>query len=177
MKKENLDDELKLLSPFLHAQKKQNEGFQVPKDYFDTLEDSVFKQIDATGGRRIQSEQPAASSWSVRLFRPRILMAAAAVLTLLFAAIWFFKPAAPTSSLAPYAHVEPSEEELERYLFDNIHEFEARQLASIPNEIAEVSEEHESTGTPSSSNKPELRPEDVESLLDDMSDEELEDLL
>ena len=40
-------EELEELSPFLAKLKGQDEGFKVPKGYFDTLENNIFARIKA----------------------------------------------------------------------------------------------------------------------------------
>lgn len=103
-------------------------------------------------------------------------MAAAAAIALAIAAVWFFSP---SPSIVPgVAAVELSEEEIESYVLENVQDFEADQLATLPEE--ELNEYQ----TPQLQQPPKaedlldnIAPEDVEKILNEMTDEELEDIL
>ena len=50
--KELLDQELGDLAPFLRDLRGKDDGFRMPERYFESLDEEVFKQIDAIGARR-----------------------------------------------------------------------------------------------------------------------------
>lgn len=180
MKKDStaLQDELKDLSPFLYEQKlKQQEpggdGFRLPPGYFDAVEEAVFARLEASGARHVVLEKRGI----VRgLFQSRVMLAAAAMIVLVLAALWFFRPA---PAVAPAA-AELSEEDIEAYVLENIRDFDTDQLASLsPVESTATEEEHTGSSKPKT-DKPsldDLSPEDVENVLRDMSEEELQELL
>jgi hypothetical protein len=177
---ENLNDELGDLSPLLRDLRERPGGFNVPAGYFDQFETSVYQRLDAKGVERHGIQLSPGKSLKAILFRPRTMMAIAACLTLTLSAWWFFSPQSATSAPA-VASTELTDEDLEGYMIDHIHEFDAEQLASLPDaDVAEVDE----TPAPAASQHPqtkttpgELSPDDIEDLLKDMSDDELEQLL
>ncbi len=177
MKKEYTDDELKELSPFLHEQHQHSKDvFKVPDGYFQQLDTAVFERLSQTEGR--QSEQPQSAGWSVRIFRSRTIMAIAAAVAALIAAFQVLKPADIPSQeqlpLATYEIPELSGEDIEAWVLQNATEFEADQLA----DIAAVEMDLEKTSNTQHPGKQlDIQPEDVESLLNEMSEEELEELL
>jgi hypothetical protein len=107
------------------------------------------------------------------------MMAIAATLTLVLSAWWFFSPQ-PAASAVSVAGVEISDDELEGYLLENIHDFDADQLAALPEDVAQVDETPAAIPGqhPKAKTAPDdLSPEDIEEMLKDMSDDELEQLL
>ena len=186
---ENPDDELREQAPLLHELKAQGDGFRMPDGYFDELEGKIFSRLDMMEARR-----PALSAWGIqrggqwfhRLLQPRVLTALAAGLALIAAAIWFFKPQPLQEQEAALAQVsmpELSEEDIETYVFENVHEFDTEQLASLPaNESVDQLPEPpaEKPGQNRSKRQQaldDLHPEDLDNLLNDLSDEDLEKLL
>ncbi len=186
---ENLDDELREHASLLHDLKAQGDGFRTPDGYFDELDHQIFSRLDTMGARR-----PARPAWGIqrghqwlhRLLQPRVLTALAAGLALLAAAVWFFKPQPlheQTAGLAQVSMPELSEEEVETYVFDNVHDFDTEQLAALP-----ASESTDQLPEPPAANPDQnrskrqqalddLHPEDLDNLLNDLSDEDLEQLL
>ena len=90
---ENLDDELREISPLLRDLKNQGDGFRTPEGYFDDLADQVIGRLDTMGARRSAPGLQATpgGQWFRRLLQPRMLTAIAAGLALAAAAFWFFK--------------------------------------------------------------------------------------
>ena len=174
MKKESLDDELSEISPWLRDMKRQDDGFRVPDDYFESLEARVFARIDGEGARREPvMEAVRGGNW----LRPKMMLAAAAIFVAILAAVWLLRPEPEVT----VASTELSEEDIESYVLANAHEFEPEQLASLqpdtPTQSSDMPES--STKMPAKSAVPgnDITPEDMEGLLDDMSDEELESIL
>ena len=145
--KDSLDDELKNISPWLRDMKRPDDGFKIPEGYFDTLEDRVFARIEA------------------------------ALFCAVLAAVWLLRP----QPQAEMAAVDLSVEDVEDYVLENVHDFDENQLASIPDEGFLEANESPATPAENSGKAPsagdEFSPEDVEKLLNDMSDEELESIL
>ena len=170
-----MDDELKKIAPHLFENSRSEDGFRLPDDYFDQLENRVFGRIEAAGLLR-QAPLKVLKKPAKRFSLPQFWMVAAAALTLALAAIWFFQPSAPLYE--PIASVELSEEEIEAYVLDNVQDFEAEQLAMLPEEEENVHETPMQT-TPKKSTDPleDLTPEDIEHILKDMTEEELEEIL
>lgn len=178
MKKEYTDDELREISPFLLEQRQPSkDAFKIPDNYFQQLDAAVFDRLSQTEGR--QSDQPQATGWSVRIFRTRTIMAIAAAVAVLIAAFQVLKPTvSPVQQQLPLASYEIpdlSGEDIEAWVLQNATEFETDQLATIAAVETEPDVQHLN---PNRSDKHlDIQPEDVESLLNEMSDEELEELL
>lgn len=176
MKKESLDKELEGLSPKLQELRRENDGFRLPDSYFESLEEAVFSRLDAAGARR---QQELTVSRGKGLFSIRWMATAAAVLALILAAVWFFKPA-PVAAPQPVALQLTEEEIIESYVLENIRDFEVEQLAAL-------STEHEVESSPAPPNQQttpkggdlldNMSAEEMELLLKEMTDEELESLL
>ncbi|MEO6037824.1 MAG: hypothetical protein ABIQ93_05370 [Saprospiraceae bacterium] len=185
---ENLDDELRDISPLLRDLKRPGDGLRTPEGYFDDLEDQVFGRLEAMGSRRPAPGWQATrgGQWIHRLLRPRVLTAIAAGLALLVAAFWFFKSRSvleQSSTLAQVTLPELSEEDIETYVLENVYEFDTEQLAALPPaESADPGIEPPAPNPAQHRSKrqqalDDLHPEDLDNLLNELSDEDLEKLL
>lgn len=174
MKNIHPNDELKDIAPFLHQNQSKPDGFNTPDGYFPGLEDRIFERIEKS---EIRKPTPIKAGKAPRFsVRSRVVwLAVAAAFTLILGAWWFFQPQAPTEQ--PVVSVELSEEEIESYLLKNLDELEDAQLAMLPAE-EEVIPVKESTPKQNlSTDSEEILPEDVEKILNDMTEEELEEIL
>ena len=183
MKKDKLHDELREHAPFLNELRQKGDGLRVPDEYFDNLEDDVFRQLDAIGARR----KPAAFAktkqerswwqWTQYLWQPRLALAAATMIAVALSGWWYFnKSAGPGTVVANI-----SAEDAEAYLLDNLLELDPHQIAMVlpAEELPHISIEAGTAPQDTKTDKQELQisPEDIENLLRDMTDEELEELL
>jgi hypothetical protein len=133
--KENFEEELKNLSPFLADLKKQkkDDGFKTPKYYFDTLADKVIENAQPkTEAPPQYFAQPSLASrvseWIAGLMQPRMALAYATVLFLAVGGWYFLKPTQTQAldnctELACLPH-----EEIKTYISDNINEFDEEML-------------------------------------------------
>ncbi len=179
MKKEDLDKELQENAPFLKELKQKGDGFKVPKGYFDGLEDAVFARLEASGDAgRPQIKAVKRPFLFVPFIRPKAAMAYAAVLALVLAAVWFFRQPTAVQDL-PYVSVELTEDELETYVLENLNEFEPEQLVALSPETPINTIDETIPGKPgkNSENSNELHPDDLDKILDEMTEEELEQIL
>ncbi|MDX2280221.1 MAG: hypothetical protein NW218_11580 [Saprospiraceae bacterium] len=177
--KENLDDELKGISPFLLDLKKREDGRKVPPGYFDQFDANLMQKIATSDIKRpgMAKQSPEKRMWA-SFTKPRLLMSIAAAMVLLFSAFWFLKPTTASEQVNPLA-LELSADDVEAYVLENIHDFDSEQLAALPDHES-LSEQPTQTEPKNPKKKrPELdlKPEDMAPLLDEMSDEELEQLL
>ncbi len=179
-KKDPLLDELNEQAPLLGSLKeKAGAGFQVPEGYFSGLENEVFRQLDAIGAKRRPApapERPSLWQFLERWWRPRTALALAGMLTLALAAWWYFRPAA--AEVDAMAANAVTAEDAEAYLFDNLMELDPAQLAAaLPAEKLPAISLPTNPERPSAEPEIELRPEDLDNLLRDLTDEELRELL
>lgn len=177
MKKHNLEEDL---PPFLRDLKEKKDGFKVPEGYFEDMEQSVFARLKASG----DLDQPKLKvtkrpKMYAAFIRPQAALAYAAVLALVLTAIWFFRPPSPAVQAPVLATVELTEDELESYLLENAQEFEPEQLASLNPTEMEAVEEDTPSETPNQKRPAaeDIHPDDLDHILDEMTDEELEQIL
>ncbi|MEO6759727.1 MAG: hypothetical protein ABIO24_09765 [Saprospiraceae bacterium] len=183
----NIDDELRKISPFLRDLKARGDGFQSPPGYFDALENQVFDRLEQLEPRQPLTGWRTTTGGRLRrwLLQTRTLTAMAAGLVLIAAALWFFKPTTVVeqqSTLAQVSMPELSEAEIESYVLENIREFDTEQLAALPPVVVvDHGPELPPSSTPHRTKRQQaldnVRPEDLENLLNDLSDEDLEKLL
>ncbi len=175
MKNQELHEELREIAPKLAELQGQASGLRVPDGYFAQLENSIFQKIDAEGFRREAAPRPVLSWQPGGLFHRftkfQLGVAAAASLMLAVASWWVLRPAPAAEMPAQFAQVEISEEDAEAYVFQNLQDFEPTQLApENPDELPSPLSD--------SPVKPEdLNSNDVQHLLDEMTDDELQELL
>jgi hypothetical protein len=133
--KEDFEEELKKLSPFLSDLKKQkkDDGFKTPKYYFDTLADKVIENAQPkTEVTPIYVAKPSlatrVSEWLAGLMQPRLALAYATVLFLAVGGFYFFKSTQTqnTESCNELSCLPP--EEIKTYISDNINEFDEEML-------------------------------------------------
>ncbi len=202
----NLDDELRDLSPLLRDLKRQDDGLRAPEGYFDDFEAQMSGKLAAIGGGKPWPEQQtiqpynlvgkvvARLTWSrttelvqrTTKLRRQALPALAAGLALVAAAVWFFRSPSIVHQAPMLAQVtmpELSEEDIESYVLENVHEFDTEQLASLPAVETSDAAPEPTIAKPSQKRSKRqqaldnLRPEDVNNMLDGLSDEDLEKLL
>ena len=179
MKKETLNDELRDLSPTLHAQlhKRSDDGLKVPEGYFDSLEDRVFQRLEQEGVLR----SPAPAPMRVWFSRRTLAAAAASAALLLAAGTWWMLHQPGEQTFATTEKTEISAEDVEAYVLQNIHDFEAEQLAVLaPSDMPSTAHQNGNAQPGKRDTRtapPELSEEELENILLEMSDEELENLL
>ncbi|MDO8366614.1 MAG: hypothetical protein Q7T20_07460 [Saprospiraceae bacterium] len=180
MKKENLDDELKAISPFLKEMKGKGDSFKVPEGYFEDLEDAVFARLESSGGlRRPKIKAAKRPGLFAAFIRPPAAMAYAAAMALILAAVWFIRQDVASVQEVPHFSTELTEDDLESYVLENLHEFDPEQLAALTPEVTSKPIERASSGKmkKNSSASDEIHPDDLDKILDEMTDEELEQIL
>jgi hypothetical protein len=173
--KEDIYNELKDLSPWLSDLKSKGNPQRVPEGYFDQLEHSVFQRLEQEGLR--VELAPERSIWTVWL-TPARLTAAAAAITLLMGAIWWMQPKSQDDIMVqtpPTTEEEFTPEMAEDYIQSNIFDFEEELLA---NELANDGALDENIAPDNKSqNKATKDMNELEDIMNDLTDEELEDLL
>ncbi len=184
-KQDHLSDELGEQAPFLGSLKKSPDGFQVPPDYFSGLETEVFRQLEAIGAERKPAAKPARPSiWQLlqSLWQPRLALAFAGMLAVGLTAWWYFRPA-PDQAFAPAFASTLTADDAAAYLMDNLMELDPEQIVqvlpaeSLPSITLNDSPNNDTNNQPKANPEIQLRPEDLDDLLRDMTDEELKDLL
>jgi len=180
MKKDRiaLQDELREIAPRLADLQARGDGHTVPPDYFEQLENRVFQRIDALGERRLPTE-PVRKSASARVVNLRWITAVAASLSLALGAWWFMRPQPGPAVPENYAELAAklTAEDAEIYVRKNLQEFETATLATY----AIVEAPAAPQAAPAPPRTPDLlhdlNPDELDLLLNDLSDEELEAIL
>lgn len=174
-----IGEELQSLSPVLTKLHAQPGGQKIPEGYFDALEPAIFRKIEENSYSRAQPEGDGAAARKgfsfLRIARPAV--AAAAALALVAAAWWFFQLQPGTSALPEnYQELAAnlSAEDAAAYITNNIHEFEMTTLENYAAVEPMVSPE-----SPEKTVRPleELSDRQLDLLLQDLSDEELKEIL
>ena len=134
--KEDFENELRALSPFLADLKKQKkeDGFKAPKFYFDTLADKVIASAQPT--KAVAPPQYLTTSslaervqiWLSGLVSSRRALAFASVLLVAVSGWYFLKPnpTVPTEQCRELACLP--HEEIKTYISENISDFEEEML-------------------------------------------------
>lgn len=125
----HIKEELEQIAPLLSKMDKE-EGFQVPFNYFEDLEDEIMGKVFPKTTPVYQAAKPA-SGLSVAgflrtLLKPRFAMAIATVLIVLSAGLWFIngQGSVDCTGLACV-----SADEIQLYIESNIDEFDTDLLA------------------------------------------------
>ena len=174
-KREKIKEELEKMSPFLAAQKEKSEGFDLPKHYFKSLPEDVFKKIN-TGQQIVENRD---KNWHTdfieylqSLFQPKYAMAFASILLVLFVGIYSlnFENTEEDQSNAIASHIlhEITDEVLQDYVTNNIDYFDETILEE---ELAENT--NSATFEFNTENSDEL----IDELIDDLDIDDLDDLL
>lgn len=180
MKKENIHDELAGLSPSLRQMKEKDDGMRMPPDYFEQLQAKMMQQL--------KDEQPAPSAqivpfWAVKTTRFRMAAAAASVAILLTAGWWYMRPAetiAPITAVAEPVQMDDvalTSEEAQLYIDENILEFDTEMLAAELDAAEMPVDPAEKQPLKNNPSKTQTPDETLDHVLDELTEEELEDLL
>ncbi len=184
--KDEFRDELEN-SPFLKKMKERpseaNDGFQVPKNYFQHLPNEVMRKV-----KEPVIELAPQPSWQERIgqflhgiLQPRLALALASVLVLAVAGILFLREK-NTVEIAPAMAVvklsEIPDEELFAYVSDNINEFDHEQVLEFSSaELPEVKPKKFKTPSLPKIETPKPETKEIEEYLDEEIDEiDVEDL-
>lgn len=166
-----INQELEELSPLLRQLSGQGDGLEVPYGYFENFDDKLRQRMTERGVRRHTLQQIHVPV--KRRVWPGVL-AAAASLALVLGAVRYFKTDSDTTQ---FAANDLTSEEITAFLMENAADFEPEQLATLedgPNENKiPVTSPNETT----SPGKDEIPAEAVEEIIDEMTDEELAELL
>ena len=177
MKKEDIHDELKGLSPLLEQLKKKGDGMTTPPDYFNTLNEKVMQRLATEGEGLVGRPQP---FWSVAVNRTKMAAAAAAAVVLLLTAWWYMKPAEQIQVAAVIPEMMANDtitrDEAEIYIQENILSFDTEMLAAEfeAEDLSEILSPNPNNPAVSKT-KPDA--EDLDAVLEELTEEELEDLL
>lgn len=165
----NLNQELKELSPWLLSMKERGDGFKVPVDYFDRLQDEVLQKVKQPGPVSEPASPGWVEEWLLRLqalFQPRYRLAyALAAAAVVVAAVWGLRNHTPTQPGQQTVALEdlPSEELID-YINLHLDDFAPEELL----ETQQVSSEGLSL--------PQLVPLPNESEIEEYLDEIMHDI-
>jgi nitrogen regulatory protein PII-like uncharacterized protein len=125
--KEDFEEELREISPFL-ANLKKEAPFKTPKFYFDRLTDSVLEKAQSEVPKIVPPQYKTektvfsrVSDWVSVFIQPRWAMAMATVAVIAVSSFFYIKK---QNTLAPQQLSEISTEDIHEYIKDNIDDFE-----------------------------------------------------
>ncbi len=171
--KKEIKEELEKLSPFL-ADLDKEKNFQVPTNYFNELQEDLWKQVRPAPAQKPVVEQSA--WWSpiesalLALFQPRMALSFASLLLLLTAG-WFIMQQ-PTDTVPEVADNLPTVEEAADYLAEHIDDFDTELLMQLELDDIELSQISES-----SFEDDEVLDTYFDEMLDDVDSDELQQFL
>jgi hypothetical protein len=175
---ENLDEELKDIGPKLKSLRPHLAKPKLPADYFETLEGKVFDRLKAEGlapntQKHIPLEAKRGGNW-------KWLAAASLLIGIGMASIWMYKQYKPDTQ-TQMAQIEISAEEAENYIHEHIETFSPEELAAdaqhLPNPLQSDERLRQISPNPSAPST-HSEPSQLElDLLEELSDQDLEDLL
>ena len=126
-RKKEIKEELEQISPFLAGLKKE-QNFKVPTNYFNDLQEDLWKQVQPQPQRETQSTPK--RTWLeeielalASLFQPRMALSLASLLLLLTVGWYFMQPPVDSNSIADASL--PTLEEVSDYLADHLDDFDA----------------------------------------------------
>lgn len=153
--KENIQKELEQLAPLLAKHKSKPNPFKMPSGYFDILETQVLEQVS--------SETPKSSTTKIRSLS-FWLTNAAAVILLAIGVSFLLQPTTNSDNLL----ADISAEEIDRYISDNLDEFDEELLFeenTTESEIKNTDFSEEEINLYLEENLEELEDIDLEQLL------------
>jgi hypothetical protein len=126
--KENFEEELREISPFL-ANLKKDDPFKTPKFYFDTLADKVIEKaqipvVIASTSSPTMSLGERIRTWIAVLITPRYAMALSTILFLTVGAWYFLKPVASKKTVESVEEI--TTEDIQNYIKENIKDFDEK---------------------------------------------------
>ena len=188
----NIHQELGELSPLLQNLRQRPEGYQVPEGYFATMQNEVLAQIKAETAFAQKpmiatKENKIVNRWNQRLaeiewlIQPRYAVAFASFALLLIAGWFFIKP----NDITAFATVEPSIEEIDQYLEENLEDIDTEQLTTTIAEVEPLIEKENIQHQPASNPTKiqDAKPEELDEILNEMiqngeiSEDDLEEIL
>jgi hypothetical protein len=188
----NIHQELGELSPLLQELRQKPEGYQVPEGYFAAMQQGVLAQIKAENALApspiiFKKENKLANWWNSIiveiewLIQPRYAVAFASFILVLTAGFFFLKP----NNTMDTANTEPSIEEIDQYLEENVEDIDTEQLTAAVAEIEHPIEKENKQYLPSSDNKKlqDAKPEELDEIMNEMiqngdiSEDDLEEIL
>jgi hypothetical protein len=188
----NVHQELAELSPLLQELRQKPEGYQVPEGYFAAMQHDVLAQIKAenalTSSTVIAKKENKLANWWNNiiaeiewLIQPQYAVAFASFALLLTAGFFFLKP----NNAMDTAYAEPSIEEIDQYLEENVEDIDTEQLTNVVTAVEHPLEKEKSQVEPSSDNKKlkDANAEELDEIMDEMiqngeiSEDDLEEIL
>lgn len=166
-----INQELEEISPLLSRLRDQGDGLGIPQNYFEDFDERLKQRLAVPGVRR-QTLQSIDAPVKRRLW-PGIF-AIAASLVLVLGVVWFFKTG---REVPEFASSELTSDEITAYLVENASDFEPEQLAALTENTDETNQSVNPENEPASPEKEEIPAEAVEEIIDEMTDEELAELL
>lgn len=139
--RQNLQEELRKIAPFLSKMKKESDGFTVPDNYFKKLPDEIINQLNVDNQEVALSRGNEKNWWKDFLnnlnwlLQPRPAMAFASILLLIFAGLFLMNPTTePEKSIALS---DISLEELEIFFEENMEDYATETLVEGNEQLME----------------------------------------
>jgi len=132
--KENLDinKELKEIAPLLSKQDKNEEGYNLPFNYFEVLPDQIMAKVQPEVNEPVMADakkSPSLLNWLTSLLQPRYALTLAAMVGAIMVGSYIFTGATETSSDAELLAASITAEDARLYVQENLDDFALELLA------------------------------------------------
>jgi hypothetical protein len=155
--------------------KSSSEGLRTPDGYFEQFNDRMMDRLHQEG---LMTDRTSGVRWRTWV-NIKSMSAAAAVTALLVAGWWWWQQPTP-SAVAPLAQVEPVEltpDIAAEYIQANLEDFDEELLAVIGEMDEDVSPAEPEPPNPAPKKSKKIESEELDQLLDDLTEEEIEEML
>ena len=158
------------LLPKLSELNEHNDGFKVPENYFEQMQEAVMERIKSGTDPEVIRRQP---SGIIKMLQPRFLLRVAGFALVIAMAAYFLVPGGSEDS--PTYLTELTPEEASDYVHDNLDEFNLDDML----EVAQLDPEDlfSSETTPIDDVQQQDMEQYIDDIIDDFDLEELEELL
>lgn len=176
-KQQEVKEELKALSPFLHQIKDKDNAFKVPEGYFSQFQAQMLDQMKAMPEASPKVNRKWRTNISIQhfidqlavLLQPRMALALASVLVIVVAA-WFIVRSGENPVTAEPSFATLSVEEIQKYIDANLDDFDEEM-------VKEIAQEHNNLSIiPSNTLETEELDLYLDQVIDQLDPKELEEL-
>ncbi|KAA3632316.1 MAG: hypothetical protein DWQ02_14950 [Bacteroidetes bacterium] len=171
-RKHEIRKELEDIAPALSGLKDKNEGFRIPENYFEKMQDEVMNKIKSDADLKVVHRETRTFSLSGR---SRVWLKVAGFALVLATAAYFLIPAISSDGSENGYLAGLTPDEATEYVNNNLDEFDLEEML----EVAQVdpSELFTAQPAPESNTQEQIMEEYIDDILDDFDLEELEEML
>lgn len=171
-RKHEIRKELEDFAPVLSDLKDKNEGFRIPENYFEKMQDEVMNKINSDADLKVGHRE----ARTIPLFgRSRVWLKVAGFALVLTVAAYFLIPGFSSDGTENGYLTGLTPDEATEYVSNNLDDFELEEML----EVAQVDPAELFSTQPSSeiNTQEQIMEEYIDDILDDFDLDELEEML